>query len=32
MAAVLLMTLVGEPLRHWREKQIPDERTAQQSG
>jgi hypothetical protein len=30
MAAVLLMTLVGEPLRHWREKQIPNERTAQE--
>jgi hypothetical protein len=32
MAAVLVMTLVGEPLRRWREKQIPDERTSQQSG
>jgi hypothetical protein len=30
MAAVLLMTLVGEPLRHWREKQIPDKQTAQE--
>jgi hypothetical protein len=32
MAAVLLMTLAGEPLRQWRCKQIPDEKTAQKSG
>lgn len=32
MAAVLLMTLAGEPLRQWRCKQIPDEKRAQKSG
>jgi ABC-type Fe3+-siderophore transport system permease subunit len=32
MAAVLLMTLAGEPLRRWRLRQIPDEKTAQQGG
>jgi cytochrome c biogenesis factor len=32
MAAVLLMTLTGEPLRRWRCRQIPDEKTAQKSG
>lgn len=32
MAAVLLMTIVGEPIRNWRNRQIPDEQTAQKSG
>lgn len=32
MAAVLLMTLAGEPMRRWRLRQVPDEQTAQQSG
>ncbi len=32
MAAVLLMTIVGEPIRRWRNKQIPDEETAKKSG
>lgn len=32
MAAVLLMTLVGEPIRRWRNRQIPDEETAKKSG
>ena len=32
MAAVLLMTLAGEPLRRWRTRQIPNEETAKKSG
>lgn len=32
MAAVLLMMAVGEPLRIWRSRQIPDEKAANKSG
>ena len=32
MGAVLLMTVVGEPIRRWRNRQIPDEETAKKSG
>lgn len=32
MGAVLLMTIVGEPIRAWRNRQIPDEETAKKSG
>jgi hypothetical protein len=32
MGAVVLMLVVGEPLRRWRQKQIPDEVTARKSG
>lgn len=32
MAAVLLMTIVGEPVRRWRVKQIPNEEEAKKSG
>ena len=32
MAAVLLLTIFGEPIRRWRNKQIPDEEAAKKSG
>ncbi len=32
MIAVLLLTIAGEPIRRWRNKQIPDEETAKKSG